>query len=135
MSNHRAAFFAGLLSLAATAAGAATPVFTAGPETGDQIFVDQNTGVISACQVVTTFSGSSPIPAGVCGRLGSASPTVANNPSLVISIPVSNGSAGEFTFIVTNVYTGQVTQCEYFYQSGTHTFYGDCAVIGTLPTS
>ncbi|MBV8978366.1 MAG: hypothetical protein JO261_09570 [Alphaproteobacteria bacterium] len=121
---------AALLSM--TTFASAQAVFTTATAAGGQLIADQNTGAVTWCVALTGGTALSPTPTGVCAKIGTATPS-ATNPSLSISDWFSNGTSGGTSFI-TNVYTGKVWQCEYYYNSNTDVIYGDCAQRGTAST-
>jgi hypothetical protein len=124
------AAFCGALTLVSPMAASAQAVFTTAPGGGGQIVVNQSTGAVSYCVILSGGTALAPTPTGICAKIGTATPS-ATNPSLVVSEWFNGNSAGQYTSFVTNVYTGKVTQCEYYYNGNLHTIYGDCAVIGT----
>lgn len=116
-------------ALAGATEAAAKPKMVAAPANQGNIVVDQVTGEISYCILLSTGTMT---PGGVCGKLGTATPSV-NNPSLEIGVSnVYNPPFGARAF-VTNVYTGQVTQCDYSYNSTSHSVVGSCAPVATVP--
>jgi len=119
------------LSVFGVAGASATTTMTTAEVGTGQFVVDQTTGAISFCIPLTGGTALAPTPVGKCAQIGTA--TVSTNPSLQVIGPFSTGISGVDTSFVTNVYTGKVTQCEYYYNSNLGTIYGDCAVIGTAP--
>jgi hypothetical protein len=121
--------FGFLLGFFSTGAFAATTMTTA-PAGGGQIVVDQVAGDISYCVQLTGGTALSPTPIGKCAKIGTAS--VSTNPSLQVQGPFSTGVGSAWASFITNVYTGKVTQCVYYYNANTSAIYGDCAVVGTV---
>ncbi len=119
-----------LCGFGSPAAFAVTTMSTAVVGTG-QFVVYQTTGAISFCVPLTGGTALAPTPVGKCAQIGTAA--VSTNPSLQVIGPFGTDISGVDTSFVTNVYTGKVTQCEYYYNSNLGTIYGDCAVIGTAP--
>lgn len=118
--------------LSCSPAIAAKPTMLTAPVTGGQLVVDQTTGAISYCVTLTTGGTSNPTPVGMCAQIGTATPA-ANNPSFEIGVSENSGVPSGATSFVTNVYSGQVTQCEYYFNSTTHSIAGSCALVGTVP--
>jgi hypothetical protein len=107
----------------------AHPVFTTAP---GELIVNQRTGAITYCVTITAGTIFAPEAKGLCAEIGNAEPS-AVIPSLVISDPVAT-SDGTSSFI-TNIYTGQITQCVYDYSTtGGAAFHFQCLVIGNAAT-
>lgn len=116
-------------ALACATAASAKPKMVVAPANQGNIVVDQVTGDISYCVLLSTGTMT---PGGVCGKLGTATPST-NNPSLEIGVSnVYNPPFGARVF-VTNTFTGQVTQCDYIYNSTSHSVIGSCATVATVP--
>jgi hypothetical protein len=128
--KHLFAGFSVALALAAPGAASAQAVFTTAPAGGGTLVVNQNTGAISYCVITSGGTGLAPVPTGTCGKIGTATPS-ATNPSLVISDWFISNTNNQFTAFITNVYTGKVVQCVYYYTAVPRVLYGDCALIAT----
>ncbi|MBV9990742.1 MAG: hypothetical protein JOZ72_05560 [Alphaproteobacteria bacterium] len=116
---------AALLAVCSSAARAETAVFRPGPV---GITVNQSTGSITFCAPNTSGTAGAPVASGVCAKIGTAAPS-SPIPSLAISDSVTT-SVG-LTILVTNIYTGKITQCVYSYYTNQKKIVGSCAPIGT----
>jgi hypothetical protein len=122
-----------ICALSSSAAVAQTvPKFGTAQLWGGNMIVDQTTGAITVCYAATNTTNTSPyiLAQGLCKDLGSISPS-STSPSLVISTPLDE-TTGQYSALVTNVYTGVVVQCAWrFNVGGNGMITGLCTTIAT----